>query len=147
MQLSRENLLILYAVIVTPIVISFFFIRKGSKPPVTLKLRGDDQNAGPQPTPERKALPKSTRATPGRSDAGRAYAQGETIQNSSETSLNVMFNWNGHSWDAYEVLGVPAGSSRESVTTAFKAMKLQADGESLPFLQAAYDAITRTRSH
>src|SRR5690349_4462282 len=24
-------------------------------------------------------------------------------------SLNVMFNYNGHSWDAYEVLGVPAG--------------------------------------
>jgi hypothetical protein len=143
-EITRENLLILYTVVVTPIVISFFFIRKGSKPPVTLKMRED---TFPQPAPERKALPRSTRATAGRSDAGRAYAQGETIQNPSETSLNVMFNWNGHSWDAYEVLGVPAGSSREAVTASYQAMKLQADGESLPFLQAAFEAITSTRSH
>lgn len=61
-----------------------------------------------------------------------------------EISLNVLFNWNGHTWDAYEVLGCPAGSSREKVTAAFQAARTKADPESLPFLQAAYDAITRS---
>ncbi len=60
-----------------------------------------------------------------------------------EISLNVLFNWNGHTWDAYEVLGLPAGSSRDKVNSAFQTARGKADPESVPFLQAAYDAITR----
>ena len=58
-------------------------------------------------------------------------------------SLNVLFNWNGHTWDAYEVLGVPAGSSLESARTAFERGASLADTETVPFLKAAFDAIAR----
>ena len=40
-------------------------------------------------------------------------------QNSDEPDP-VIFNWNGHSWDAYEVLGIPAGSTRIEVNKAFQ---------------------------
>lgn len=60
-----------------------------------------------------------------------------------EKSLNIMFNWNGHSWDAYEVLGLPAGSSREAAHAALQAALRRCDAETVPFLQAAYDAIAR----
>lgn len=58
--------------------------------------------------------------------------------------LNVFFNWNGHTWDAYEVLGVPAGSSRESVIQAFHQARSKSP-DSIAFLQAAADAILKTR--
>lgn len=55
--------------------------------------------------------------------------------------LNVMFNYNGHSWDAYEVLGVPAGASLKLVTEAYQAAIRRSDKESMEFLETAYKAI------
>lgn len=42
----------------------------------------------------------------------------EVIQSSTK-DLNVVFMWNGHSWDSYEVLGIPAGSSYEVAEKKF----------------------------
>lgn len=56
--------------------------------------------------------------------------------------LNVFFNWNGHSWDAFEVLGLPAGARGEQVLSQFRKLKAERpDAE--PFLQAAVDAILK----
>lgn len=63
------------------------------------------------------------------------------IRPQGERPLNVMFNYNGHSWDAYEVLGLPAGSSPENVDTAYKEGMEKVDAASRPFLEAAYQAI------
>jgi hypothetical protein len=56
-------------------------------------------------------------------------------------NLNVMFNYNGHSWDAYEVLGVPAGASMKIVTDAYQTALRNSDKESIEFLETAYKAI------
>jgi hypothetical protein len=34
-------------------------------------------------------------------------------------ALNVIFNFNGHSFDAHEIIGVPAGSKFEDIRVAF----------------------------
>lgn len=65
---------------------------------------------------------------------------------SGERSLNVFFQWNGHTWDAYETLGVPAGSSREAVAKAYQQAVAQSDPESVPFFKAAYEAILKNQS-
>ncbi|MNL73123.1 hypothetical protein D3C87_1985380 [compost metagenome] len=52
-----------------------------------------------------------------------------------------MFNYNGHSWDAYEVLGVPAGASMKIVTDAYQTALRKSDKESMEFLETAYNAI------
>lgn len=70
--------------------------------------------------------------TPAASSGAAGY-QGKT--------LNVIFNYNGHSWDAYEVLGVPAGSSLERVKSALEEGLKQVDPESRVFLETAYQAI------
>lgn len=56
-------------------------------------------------------------------------------------NLNVMFNYNGHSWDAYEVLGVPAGASLPIVTEAYQRAIKRCEKESIEFLETAYKAI------
>ena len=61
-----------------------------------------------------------------------------------EKSLNVLFNWNGHSWDAYEVLGLPAGSSFEAAENAYVRAMHQASEDGKPFIRAAFEAIAKT---
>lgn len=61
-------------------------------------------------------------------------------------NLNVMFNYNGHSWDAYEVLGVPAGASLPLVTEAYQNAVRRSNKESLEFLETAYNAILNKKS-
>jgi hypothetical protein len=56
-------------------------------------------------------------------------------------SLNVMFNYNGHSFDAYEVLGVPAGSAWEDVRSAFESSVDKMDPSANEFYLAAFNAI------
>ena len=65
-------------------------------------------------------------------------------QPSETRQLNVFFNWNGHTWDAFEVLGLPAGAGRESVVQAFHACRAKSP-DSTAFLQAATDAILKRK--
>jgi hypothetical protein len=62
-----------------------------------------------------------------------------------EKSLNAFFNYNGHTFDAYEVLGLPAGSPIEAARLAFTRAARELDPESLPFLETALRAIERHR--
>lgn len=56
--------------------------------------------------------------------------------------LNVIFMWNGHGWDAYEVFGLPAGSSLVDVRRRFYELTSTADDEGQKqFLSAALNAI------
>lgn len=56
-------------------------------------------------------------------------------------TLNVIFNYNGHAWDAYEVLGIPAGSQLRDVTAAYQLALQRTDAASHEFLETAYKAI------
>ncbi|HAG92423.1 MAG TPA: hypothetical protein DCL41_11150 [Bdellovibrionales bacterium] len=61
-----------------------------------------------------------------------------------ERSLQVHFNFNGHSFEAYESLGLPAGSSLAAVQSAYEEQKKQANNQSSAFLEAAYEALNST---
>ncbi|MEK2688001.1 hypothetical protein [Bdellovibrio sp. GT3] len=58
-----------------------------------------------------------------------------------QKNLNVMFSYNSHTWDAYEVLGVPAGASISMVTEAYQTQIRRCDKESVEFFETAYKAI------
>jgi hypothetical protein len=55
--------------------------------------------------------------------------------------LNIHFSYNGHDFDAYEVLGVPAGTSLEKVEIAYRTALEKAESSSREFLDAAFRAI------
>jgi hypothetical protein len=153
---SQEKFLIVNGLIVTLVVLSFFLMRKGPRPPVKLDLMsGTPESPSKVKAPDTKLAPVKVSPTPYKprprapqvdqdadTSPGRA-PQGVPEDTGGEISLNVLFNWNGHTWDAYEVLGLPAGSSRDKVSAAFQTARGKADPETVPFLQAAYDAITR----
>lgn len=65
---------------------------------------------------------------------------------SNETSfgvkdLNVIFIYNGHSFDAHEVLGVPAGASLERVREAYFVSLQNSSPESREFIELAFRSI------
>lgn len=53
--------------------------------------------------------------------------------------INCFFSYNGKKYDAYEVLGLPAGSSQESVLSAYQAKVSQTQNNEL--LKAAFSAL------
>lgn len=57
-------------------------------------------------------------------------------------SLNCFYNYNGHTWDAYEVLGIPAKSPWELVETGYKStLASTQDKEKVGIIEAAYSAL------
>lgn len=75
----------------------------------------------------------------------RAVVNPQILASRPIGDLNVFFNWNGHTWEAYEVLGVPPGSGRETVVGAFHESRAKSP-DSTAFFQAATDAILKVQS-
>lgn len=53
----------------------------------------------------------------------------------------VYFNFNGHSWEAYETLGLTPGASPDEVEAAYKKELSLVDSSSQVFITMAYDSI------
>lgn len=58
-----------------------------------------------------------------------------------ERSLNVFFMYNGHDWDAFQVLDLAAGSTIPMVTQVYQERLKTAEPSTHLFLEAAYKAI------
>lgn len=147
MDYSPKQYLLLYALIILPIVISFFIRRRNAPTRLNLtgrqkaELKREEPSLGPSASaPKAPPAPDpidDVRARPPRRE------RTATATPRVEKALNVFFQWNGHSWDAYEVLGVPAGSSRESVQTAYNELLMRSGSDVHEFYKAAYDSIMR----
>ena len=57
-----------------------------------------------------------------------------------EKTLNVIFMYNGHTFDAHEVLGCPAGANIKMVEDYFN-QALARKGSDVEFLKSAFSAI------
>lgn len=63
-------------------------------------------------------------------------------------SLSVIFMYNGHDWEAHDVLGVPQGAPMHDITKAYQELVKKTDVRSLQFYEQAYNAISlRHRKH
>lgn len=63
-------------------------------------------------------------------------------------SLAVIFMYNGHDWEAHDVLGVPQGASMHEITKVYQELVKKTDARSLQFYEQAYNAISiRHRKH
>ena len=106
------------------VVLLFLVGRKGIAPPTKLNLRkGHGKEQGPSGKTPVHYQSKST-------DPFEAKMK----------NLNIMFMYNGHNFDAYEVLGVPAGARYEMAEKAFQ-KAVEQKGSDRDFLEAALGAI------
>lgn len=105
------------------IFVVLFLWRKGIAKPSQLSMKQD-------------AIKKSSRHLMSEEARRAAADPGANIRD-----LNVKFMFNGHAWDAYEVLGVPAGCSMSQVQAAYDKAAAASDEETIEFLDLALNAI------
>lgn len=115
MPISPAALVAVIIAVVIFLLVSFLRIRKGARPPVQLDLFAGGSGATPSSRPSL----------------------------SSERALNAFFNYNGHAWDAFEALGIPAGSSAAVARAAFERAVAESQPETRAFLEEALKTVER----
>lgn len=75
---------------------------------------------------------------------GKISESGEGGAPLAERSINVIFQYNGHSWDAYEVLGISAGTSKGEAEVAADKLIKSASRDQKKFYMSAIDAIRKS---
>ncbi len=111
--------LLIYGGVVTLLIGSFLIIKKRMPRPSRLNLKAES-------TKLKSDLSLTSREEP---------------QNSRTRQLNVIFMFNGEAWDAFEILGLPAGSSLDAVHYAYKTSIQELEENEREFFNAAYQAI------
>lgn len=134
------GLFILLSLIVT-VLVARSILQAGRRPEPTGFNLDPDKNKKPTaggPRPEVVREPGR-----GASNGGANKAGFKTVDRSAaEKSLNCWFQFNGHSWDAYEALGVPAGADEATCRKAYEvALKNAPDQE---FIKFAWTALQET---
>ena len=109
--MTAAKFLILNAIVVT-ILVAFFLHSKSKKP-----------------KPSKLNLKKAN------------FVPVKEVDANLEEELNVYFMHNGYMWDAYDIIGVPAGAAMSDVEMAFLKCRMRIDEESKEILEMAYDAI------
>ena len=107
------------------VILLFWFLwgrNSGASQPTKLDLRRG--NAEQEPPPKK-------------------LTQVELTKPPEAKQLNVRFMYNGHDWDAFEVLGIPAGARIHLVTEHYQKLIQTVDKDQIPFLEAAYMAILK----
>lgn len=85
-----------------------------------------------RPTPLKLGKTSAKASVPAASEPERAQAM---------RSVNVIFMFNAHAFDAHEVLGLPAGARRQAIDEAYVTQKSRLQGDRLELIEAAYAAL------
>ena len=110
------------------LVLYFMSGRHKPKPPTRLNMRAKE--------PEDKAGSKKPVVL--EPEVVKAHLEPPPITR----SLSVIFMYNGHDWEAHDVLGVPQGASMHEVTQVYQQIVKKTDARSLQFYEHAYAAIS-----
>ncbi|MBL7542353.1 MAG: hypothetical protein JNL11_00985 [Bdellovibrionaceae bacterium] len=147
----NSQLIVIVQVLIAVVFVLWIFSRRGGSPKPTV-LNMTDKNIKPKETASKEmplmATKLSQPAIPKYSL--KKYDSPILVDEIAvkAKALNVIFMWNGHSWDAYEVLGVPAGAPIAQVRMRFQAMYDQSDEGQKLFLSEALRAIeNKVSSH
>ena len=71
--------------------------------------------------------------------------QSSSVRTASSKQLSIFFMFNGHDWEAHQVLGIPQGAGVDVATRAYQEQLKTADPSSYEFYEAAHAAIFKKR--
>jgi hypothetical protein len=132
------------------IVMGAFFIayivfgRSKQKPPTKLNMRAANHSDIPQ-TEKSAVVPEATSNDVVHSPR-QTLLEPESNQGLKPSKqLSIFFMYNGHDWEAHEVLGIPQGSGVDVATKAYQDQLKTAQPSTYEFLECAYNAIFKKR--
>lgn len=144
MDFTTRDFLILNTVIVLLLVFYFLFWKR-NKPYKGFRLKDTRNSAS-----KHSSLANPFISNKNHQKKDHDHKEKKPNIKSDPRSINIIFAYNGHEWDAYEVLGIPAGSSLETVKQAYEKMlskiQLREGKKSKVFFDTAYQAILEGRA-
>lgn len=118
------------------LVLYFIFGRHKPKPPTKLNLRAKDSDGKKPVILEPEVL------SAGQIKDAQQLKSAAIEPPPVTRSLSVIFMYNGHDWEAHDVLGVPQGASMHEITKVYQQLVRKSDVRSLQFYEHAYAAIS-----
>jgi hypothetical protein len=100
----------LWIQILIAVFIIFLFLRRKKNDPSRLNLK-EGESSSPSPMNQVSELRPQSKS--------QSQFQSQSEYQEDIKILNVMFMFNGHSFDAHEIIGVPPGSRFEVIREAF----------------------------
>lgn len=125
---------------------------KSKQQPTLLKLRETEaQKTNPTPIPESQAEPALTNEPPVVAQIAPetpASPEREVGPRSSNNKLGraIYFVYNGHEWEAHEVMGLNRESDMHHVTQTYQRILKTADVSTLEFYESAYRALLKSKN-
>lgn len=122
----------------------FIFGRAKQKPPTQLNMRAPKTKLDIQT--DNPVLAKDQTRQAQISEPKQSILEPEMKPAAKPTkSLSIFFMYNGHDWEAHQVLGIPQGAGVEAATKAYQDLLKTSDPSSYDFLESAFNAIFKKR--
>jgi hypothetical protein len=145
--------LIIINLIIGLLLLAYFLVGVATskqKPPTRLNLRAGDEPAS-EDLPEVNPRTKTMKALPPPRAVGEdANAAGQIKEDAAfrvaaekARDLSLYFIYNGHDWEAHDVLGVPRGAPLSQVTEVYQALLKTSDPSTFEFFDTAYKTLLR----
>lgn len=140
--MNSQHIFLLNFIIFLALVLYFVFGRSKPKQPTVLNLKST-------PEPEDVGL-ADEKADALRIDGAKDVTPQPNIDKPKVNKLiqknnSVFFMYNGHEWEAFEVLGLPKGCDIQSATSHYQNLIRTADPSTFEFFELAYAAILKSR--
>lgn len=116
----------------------FVFGRSKVKQPVKLNLKVSPKPTDPDLSDEKNDKERIVRAK----DVTPAVAIESKL---IKKGFSVFFMYNGHEWEAFEVLGLPKGCDIQAATSHYQSLIRTSDPSTFEFFELAYSAILKSK--
>lgn len=134
--MNSQQLLFINFLIFLALVLFFVFFRSKPKQPTILDL---------------KAIPKETDSelSKEKNEKERVVEAKDVTQSTKPTKMlkieSISFIYNGHEWDAYDVLALPRGCTLQIATSHYQNLIKTSDPSTFEFFEAAFSAILKAK--
>lgn len=137
--MNSQQLLYINVILGVLFLLYFLFGRGQPKAPTRLNLKNKETPLAKNPEPDR--LIDSSKKQQPQITSKMTILEPEIPGANTQKNLAIFFIYNGHDWEAHNVLGVAQGANMKIVTEAYQKLLQTSDPKSYDFIEAAYRAI------
>lgn len=123
-----------------------YFVFGRSKPlaPTRLDLRKNAKSDAPEIVPEKERVAVAKDVSLLAKDVTPLATFHSRIE---KKGFSVFFMYNGHEWEAFEVLGLPKGCDVKATTSQYQNLIKTSDPSMFEFFEQAYSAILKSKQN
>ncbi len=132
-SVNSQQLLLINLIIFLALVF-YFSMGRSRRPPVQLNLKANPPPPEPKP-PQEEALTTAREVTPSKEKPVLQLTGGD-----------IYFVYNGHEWEAHEVLGLKKNCSLQEATMQYQQLIKTQDPSSFEFYDSAYASLLKTKN-